>query len=284
MKIITGMHRSGTSFLAQALFRLGLDFGPQDLLFPADYWNQNGYFENLEVVDINNQLILGAGTPVELWLKAPEHGFDRVVNSLRSRKWKYFLKPTQSRIHGRSTKFSKRIDRLHHIYNGITVKDPRFCLTLKVWAEHGVIEDIVFSFRNPQAVASSVRRREKLPLVLGYQQWLYHIRGFWSQVDVDTPVFLVDFDRFFDARAQEEAFDRLIKYRQLPDAEVHRKALIDELDPRLRNHQSDLGNLPVDVATAYEALMFLYEACGPDGILLRDYPQQKRAILNRPSS
>lgn len=281
MRIISGMHRSGTSFLAQAFTKLEADFGPPELLFPADFWNQNGYFENIEVVDINNQLILGGGTLVELWLKAPEHGLGRLLNSLKSRKWKYFLKPSVAGINRRAKGFEDGMDRLHETYRGIYVKDPRFCLTLGAWAARGPVEGIVLSFRNPWAVAASVHRREKLPMYFGYQQWLYHMRGFWSQVPCDVPVFLVDFDRFFDGDRQAGAFDRLIRYcGYQEDLEARREELIAALDLRLRHHDEPNRQMPHAITQAYAGLQHLYEACGSEGILPDAHPEELAAILN----
>ncbi|MEM9580135.1 MAG: hypothetical protein AAF891_05560 [Pseudomonadota bacterium] len=279
MHIVTGMHRSGTSFLAQALSRLGVDFGPADRLFPADFWNQNGYFESIEVVDINNQLILGRGTPIDLWLKAPENGMQRALNSFKSRKWKYLFRPSVAAACGRAAGFEKEIVSAHATYEGLSVKDPRFCLTLGAWAERGPVEGVIFSFRNPWAVATSIQRREKLPLRMGYQQWLYHIRGFWSQVAQDTPVFLVDFDQFFEAGTQAAAFDRLIRHVGHDDVAARRAVLVEALDLRLRHHKQIADPMPEAITHAYEGLLSLYAACDDTGICARDHPQALRAIL-----
>ncbi|MEZ5166533.1 MAG: hypothetical protein R2695_08565 [Acidimicrobiales bacterium] len=57
--IITGMHRSGTSLVAQVLRELGVDFGPADELYPGDRWNENGYLERLDVIDLNSRIVTG---------------------------------------------------------------------------------------------------------------------------------------------------------------------------------------------------------------------------------
>ena len=44
MYLITGMHRSGTSLVAQIFFEVGMDFGDPENFYPADRWNPDGYF------------------------------------------------------------------------------------------------------------------------------------------------------------------------------------------------------------------------------------------------
>ena len=54
---LTGMHRSGTSFLARRLQDAGLAF-PGDLLPPADD-NPEGYWEARDIVRLNNAMLSG---------------------------------------------------------------------------------------------------------------------------------------------------------------------------------------------------------------------------------
>jgi len=58
---ILGMHRSGTSMLAQALDRLGIPI-PGSLL-PATADNPNGYWEPRELVSPNNKTLQALGRP-----------------------------------------------------------------------------------------------------------------------------------------------------------------------------------------------------------------------------
>lgn len=268
MYIVTGMHRSGTSFLSQALNALGADFGPSELLFPSDFWNQKGYFENQEVVDLNNRLILGDKAHIEYWLAAPEHGLARFRNSLRSRKWKYLFPPNPEKVATRAAGHATGLEALHATYRGLYVKDPRFCLTLPAWTGSGSAEGFVFSFRHPVSVAKSIRRREKLPLFLGYRQWLDHVRHFIAQAPQDVPIFFVDFDAFFDAARQPVAFARLASYMGQPAEAAAAAQLQQTLDVRLRNQTSEDIRPPARVAAAYEGLAALY-AASPDGAPIR---------------
>ena len=74
MIIICGMHRSGTSMTARILNDLGLDFGDEELLLKGDKWNEKGYYENCEILDVNNQMLLGRTATAKNWIAAHEPG------------------------------------------------------------------------------------------------------------------------------------------------------------------------------------------------------------------
>ena len=105
------MHRSGTSFVAQCLDYLGADFGEPDRFFPADKWNQQGYLENIDIVDLNNRAVLGERAKFDYWLQQPAQRVERIINSISSRKWKYFFFPSLDGIHQRAMKYASSIER-----------------------------------------------------------------------------------------------------------------------------------------------------------------------------
>jgi len=277
VNIITGMHRSGTSFVAQCLDYLGADFGDPDRFFPADKWNQSGYLENIDIVDLNNRAVLGEKAKFDFWMEQPQHRVERIINSFSSRKWKYFFFPGLSGIHHRAMRHADTIQRLAAEYDDKFVKDPRFCLTLKVWLELSDIRQIVFCFRDPQSVAGSVRRRESLPLAFGYRYWLYHITGFMEQAPGNIPILLVDFDAFFDSDTQNAAFSRLA--RVLGKDEFDIQGLMKTLNIRLRTQHANGKPVPPRVARSYQALRELY-LHSDEPVLLSDFPRLRARILN----
>lgn len=282
MHFVTGMHRSGTSFLSQALHALGADFGPHERLFASDIWNQSGYFESIDVVEINNRMILGPKAAVEYWLSAPESGFSRFRNSIISGKWKYLFRPGIAGINRRGQRYDAEITKLHETHQGLFVKDPRFCLTLDAWINRGPVESLIFTFRSPSSVAHSIKRREGMPLWLGYQQWLYHVRGFFAQLPLDAPLFMVDFDRFFDPNAVDAAFSDLIRFMDQEVSEKRLETLRQTLKLRLRNHALPLESGPAAIVAAYEGARALRAAC-KDGrpVCLGDHPRLRAQILGQ---
>ncbi len=258
MHIIAGMHRSGTSFLSQALSQLGADFGDPSLFISADFWNQNGYFESIDVVDTNNKLILGNGVKLEYWLDTSVNRVTRFVDTIKSRKWKYFLCPSQKAIQKNAKKCNGELQRVHEVYRDAYVKDPRFCLTYDIWKKSGPIGDVVFSFRDPSSVARSIQRREGLPLAFGFRYWLYHVQTFFRHLPEDQKVLLVNFDDFFDPKTQDQAFERLRLYRGVASNDEGFIKLARTLDIRLRTQELDAAGIPKYAKHAYEALLELY--------------------------
>lgn len=53
--IVLGMHRSGTSAVAGALSLIGVEFGSK--LLPAEPFNPKGFFEHVDILNINNEIL-----------------------------------------------------------------------------------------------------------------------------------------------------------------------------------------------------------------------------------
>lgn len=77
--MITGMHRSGTSSVANALHKLGVYLGePEDLLAANDF-NTEGYYEHLGLLELDNSALSAFGMSYERadpitedWLELPQ--------------------------------------------------------------------------------------------------------------------------------------------------------------------------------------------------------------------
>ena len=202
---IAGMHRSGTSMVAQFLHRCGVFLGPDTILMEAAEQNPEGFWEHVQVVEINDELLslLGGGwdypphPPVE-W-ESPR--FDH----LRSRATRVFAEFREHERWG--------------------WKDPRTSLTLPFW--RGVVDDlqVVAVVRNPLEVALSLRHRNGFSLALGLALW----QATYRQLLADTTPgerILTHYDAFFGRPVAE--FERLLRSLDLP-AEP---ALIAELGRR----------------------------------------------------
>lgn len=261
MIIITGMHRSGTSFLAQTFQKAGAEFGPDVGLFPADKWNKAGYIENIKVVDINNRMILGPGAKIDFWLNAPENRILRAVNTVRARKWRYFLHPKHKGIYERGSKLKSEIESFTADYPNIYVKDPRFCLTSRLWREYGKLDKIIFSIRNPAAVARSLQRREGMTSGLVYRNWNYHIESFLEHTPRDIPIMFFDFDRFQSTKDGPSEFERFQAHCGLTISDQDLDAFQNLIRQELLTHrQTDSGSLPKDTEKLYHRLIELHEA------------------------
>ena len=171
------MHRSGTSLVAMTLHALGLDFGDHGEFYAADEWNQKGYFERRDVVDLNSRLITG---------------FTRTqgLTSSSLGKIRYLTQPSPEVIAARGRALFGEIEQTASDIGDLHVKDPRFVLTLDSWRPH--VSQIVICLRRPDQVALSLKRRQRVPLGISYGFWNYHARAILAIAH--DRVHYVDFD------------------------------------------------------------------------------------------
>ncbi len=201
MIIVTGMHRSGTSFTCNLLHAMGADYGDDQLLLKSDVWNQRGYFENLEVLALNNRLILGKTAAVFYEQVLASHLGEKSKAVLKSiLNLPSFIFPTPGKIERQSFQCLEKLDQLSEKYSETVVKDVRFCLTLGVWRKQGDPSKVLFCYRHPWEVAMSLKRRQHIPLWKGFQLWAQHVEGFFKQAQ-DLPGVIVNYHHFMGEEA-----------------------------------------------------------------------------------
>jgi hypothetical protein len=146
---VLGMHRSGTSVLAGVLDHLGLDVGARELMFDADRFNSDGYWERRDVVESHDRALRRLGG----WASAPPPIV--VHQDIRIDRW------------------VDEVTELLTAYEGPwMVKDPRQCLMLPTWLRARGGQDLhVISVRHPVEVQRSLTRRNGYAPELGLALW-----------------------------------------------------------------------------------------------------------------
>ncbi|QUJ76023.1 sulfotransferase [Sulfitobacter albidus] len=156
--MVLGMHRSGTSALTGVLSRLGCDL-PQTLM-PANEFNAKGYFESLEFYQMNDAILDSGGSRWDDWQPFNPEWYE-------SHRAEEFLERGAQALQsefGTSRLFA--------------LKDPRISLLMPFWkrllAQEKIKPTYVHIHRNPMAVATSLNRRDAMPLAYGLLLWLRH--------------------------------------------------------------------------------------------------------------
>ena len=196
------MHRSGTSFVAKLLYEMGEDFGPSELLLGADKYNEKGYFENRDIFLENDYMIHGGRSrSIQYWLK-PKNRRDfriRIFRKFSGLKYFQLMLSGNRGIKAREEELKSLCEKYYHSM----VKDPRFCLTIGHWQRYCGIKHIFFCYRHPFEVAMSLKKRDQMPLFLGYRLWAFHNAEFLRKADLGK-VTLVNYNNFFDEERKLE--------------------------------------------------------------------------------
>lgn len=151
--VVIGMHRSGTSAVAQLLGSNGFDLGDRDRLVRANPFNIHGHFENVDLFTFDEDALeqLDASWSAPPNLDAVLAVVDDLAPAAR-RTWRD-LRTTYTQ--------------------GVPVlKDPRLSLLLPLWSEaFGRDALYVVCVRNPLSVARSLLARDQMDLVVGCALW-----------------------------------------------------------------------------------------------------------------
>jgi hypothetical protein len=160
---VLGMHRSGTSALCAALQACGASFGT-DLLQPMGGVNEEGFWEDAELVAVNERLLEAAGVR---WYSA--------TTGLLQLDWHAAEFDTEREL------AREILGRGFGAGPLETVKDPRLCLTLPFWtalcAEMAIDTAFCAINRAPLEVARSLERRDGFPPGYGLRLYQLYSRG-----------------------------------------------------------------------------------------------------------
>ena len=152
--VLTGMHRSGTSLLASIMQHAGVAIG--DRLLGATATNERGHFEDLDFLDWHEAVLADNG---RTWYDVDPGDHLEVSEARRLAAERLIGQRSQLQQWG--------------------WKDPRSCLFLGFWSKLLPDARYVFIYRRPDAVLSSLRRRQEPRLRRQFRgAWLLERCGF----------------------------------------------------------------------------------------------------------
>ncbi|MFM8820829.1 MAG: sulfotransferase family protein [Phenylobacterium sp.] len=177
--LVLGMHRSGTSALANLLALAGADL-PREVM-PADAHNARGYFEPWRIAVFNDRRLAAAGTawddPFATLAPAPDDEAD----------WR-----EEARRLFRA-QFGRRRRPL--------LKDPRVSVLSGLWRQvleaEGLEMRVLIPVRHPLAVAGSLSARDGFPPLKSVMVWLAYMLAA-EAASRGTPRAFVDYDALLE--------------------------------------------------------------------------------------
>ncbi|MBB6251905.1 sulfotransferase family protein [Nitrospirillum iridis] len=257
--VLLGMHRSGTSALTRSLVALGVDLG--DCLMPPTEENAKGYWEDTEIVALNDQLLARFG---HSWHTIADIPADQLTSEA-----------TADLMLEAATLLRRKLK------DGAVfgMKDPRLARLLPFWQavfDHlGIAASYVIAVRNPISVAASLRHRNGFPAEKSHYLWLGHVvaalRGTRGQARV-----IVDYDVMMAEPLPQ--LERLAAALRLDlDPTEGARYAHDFLSPDLRHALFEAEDLrlapavPEDAATAYALLRQVATDALPSAIPALDH-------------
>jgi len=229
--VVLGMHRSGTSVFARSLRVLGVELGER--LMPPDPHNPRGFWEDLDVVGINERVLAALGRD---W---------RSSTLIDAADWDCgLLAPLASEA---EELLKSRLER----YGTWGFKDPRLCLLLPFWQpifqRLGLQEGYIIALRNPRAVADSLESRDRIFPELSHFLWLQHLDAALVNTAGKARV-VVDYDEMLgNPHAQLCRIAKQLKFAPpVADDPVLHSFATGFLEPKLRHHQYYCEVSPAD--------------------------------------
>lgn len=237
--------------IANYLMLLGVKMADPGNFYQPDEWNEKGYYEPEDIIDINSRMITG---------------FSRCRSRLSCQisKILYMTLPPAWWIHVRAFLFKKEIQQLSTKYRGLAVKDPRFCLTLPVWSRYAKIEMVIVCLRNPESSINSLKRRQGLPLQFGYLFWRYHIRALLQFIrGYKDNVLVIDFNKLMSVDnlpVLQEIRDKLMIDMSVNEMQ---QVFLDVFDKNLVRSQAKMQSVPRNVEQLWDDICAINQKKAP---------------------
>ena len=201
---IAGMHRSGTSLLAQLLHANGIYMGDEERLMKGTEDNSQGYWENLEIVKINESLLSSFGL-----------GWDHIQPLPDG--WQ-----NNEKI-ARLKSLALQLLEINKSANGFAWKDPRNSITFPFWKSLVPGLKVVVVYRNPLEVAHSLVRRNRMSIPRSLHLWHIYNQSIIDHT-TDSERLFVNFDTLISN--PEEEIERVLSWLEKPvDKELLKKSL-----------------------------------------------------------
>jgi hypothetical protein len=189
--VVLGMHRSGTSLVAQLIESFGVHAGEPNELAPPDIFNPTGYWEHAGAAAIDRDILDELGVT---WRDVGRIDLSRLPAARRAT----YLARAKSVVESMSERGT------------FLLKDPRMSLLFPLWREALRDPIVVIVWREPIAVARSLATRDRQPRLAAIAAWEHTNRTILREA-TDLPRVLISYEELLSdpMRVSRELHDRL---------------------------------------------------------------------------
>ena len=251
---ITGMHRSGTSMVTRLLMDCGLFLGAEEELVRPALDNSEGFWENLDFVGLNEDILARfGGSWDEPPAFPPRWEFGSAVDPLLGRAGEVVARFSRHRDWG--------------------WKDPRNSLTIPFWLRIIPTLKFVVCVRNPLEVAHSLFVRGDSTGASDFRLWLHYYRQILSAAPPSSRIVTHYHSYFEDARAEVR---RVAGWLGLDASDITAERAGAEVSRAMRHHQVTTDELKT--AGASDEVVELYlRLCDEAGPVCRRHLEREDA-------
>ncbi|WP_456439428.1 glycosyltransferase [Caldithrix abyssi] len=215
--IIGGMHRSGTSLLTKILHEAGLFLGEAEKLMPPAEDNPEGFWEHLDFVKLNNEILEYFGGAWDLPPDFPENWENLPALKL----------------------FEEKAFELFEQFAGQDFwgwKDPRNSLTLPFWKKLLPEASFILVIRHPLEVARSLNKRNFFSIPNGLNLWRQYNAAFVQTQISEQKMLVVHYENLLFAPDRE--IKRIFKWLRRELSEDLLVKIKNAVKPELRHQKA----------------------------------------------
>lgn len=214
---VGGMHRSGTSMVTRLLNLAGMYLGPEERLMPPASDNTEGFWEHLDFVELNDEI-----------LSRFKGGWDRVPQFPTN----WLKNPAIKALQEKARNLLEHFD--DQDFWGW--KDPRNSLTFDFWKHLIPSLKYLMVIRDPLEVARSLHERNGLSIINGLRLWEEYNAGWLNQTD-ESYVRVVHFEALL--KAPEQQFENILKWVGIDYKTEDIKKAIEGIKQDLRHQKRE---------------------------------------------
>lgn len=206
--VVTGLPRSGTSFVAGLIARLGLSPGPRLLLRPGNRHNRYGYYEHVPLNWITDRILKEMGRDFDLNLPAGREEFSGLDLDRYRRKIKRKIQNGRVEVY----------------------KDNKLVLYPELYSE--IFPQVRFIFVTRDADARFASRFGKTVARRKWEDFNERRLAMWLESPVSGTALTLAYEDFFDdARA---CVDKVCSYLELNAGEESRRKAAEFFRPAVK--------------------------------------------------
>ncbi|MHA6483023.1 sulfotransferase family protein [Paenibacillus sp. strain BS8-2] len=228
--IILGMHRSGTSLLAQTIRTLGVYLGEEQQLMSPREDNPEGFWEHEEIVAIHDELLDRLCSSWDTTKPLPEN---------------WWL--TEVGFEGKA----RLIQIVSRDFSNVPLwgfKDPRTCLLLPLWQsvlkELNINARYILSIRNPLNVAASLKKRDQFHSDKSFGIWSLYVLSSLYYTSHEHRI-VIDYDQLLDQPF--ETCRDICSFLNIPFSALEQTSIGNVPKKALRNNRFSIEDLNEDI-------------------------------------